>query len=286
MKVGFLTFDKDKTEAGSSRIRVRNLLKHDSNLEELKAGVKYDAVVFQKYYWTEYAEIYDGIKILDVCDPDWLLGDANIPFVKMLNLVDGITCNTDDTAGYLMRITGKPVVTIKDRHFIEEMGEPKKHKDKSKISAVWFGYHHNGKILRSYIPLLSKYNIDLTIVSDVFFTVCDDSTNEHFKDREHFVKWEGDISEINKELRKHDFALLPKRRKLQEKYKSNNKETYAILLGLPVAVWGDDIEELLTASQRNEYIKNVYEDTKKEYDSKKSVQELWDFITHIKNGKN
>lgn len=286
MKVGFLTFDRDKGgSAGSSRIRALNLIKYDKNFELLKAGVKYDAVVFQKYYWVEYAELYQGVKILDVCDPDWLVGESTLPFRRMVEAVDAIVCNTEATADYLRLLTDKPVMVIKDRHDVSLMKCKKVHKGEAK-SAIWFGYSHNASVLKPYIPKLLSHGIKLTIMAEKFVTVCDTVTNEPFKEYERFKQWPETIGQVNKEMLKHNFALLPKRRKIYDQYKSDNKTTHALMVGLPVAEWGDDIDLLISESERIKQVKNRYDDVRTEYDCKKSVQEYNELIATLIKTKN
>ena len=82
MKVGIVTFEKfhgRKTNSiGSSRIRAYNLVKYWEEASIYKHAKKYDVLIFQKAYWIEMAKKFEGIKILDLCDPDFLDWHYNI----------------------------------------------------------------------------------------------------------------------------------------------------------------------------------------------------------------
>lgn len=275
MKVGFLPFDRDRSDnTGSTRIRVTNLVNNCPDFEVFKVGQKYDAVVFQKYYWHDYAAIYPGIKILDVCDPDWLTGV--VEFKRMLTLVDGVVCNTEATAEQIRKYTDRPVVVIEDRHDMKYVKGKKQHKGRAK-SCVWFGYSHNASVLKPYVPKLLEHGLRLTIISEKFVTISG-GQNQEFKGHEDFVKWPSSLELVNNELLRHDFALLPTRRKPQEQYKSNNKDTHALALGLPVAHWGDEIDALIEEKARIDDQNANYERIRVEYDCKKSVEQYLDFI--------
>lgn len=282
MRVGFLTFDRDRSgKTGSTRIRVDNLVKYHEDFEIFVTGQKYDVVVFQKYYWHDYAKLFDGIKILDVCDPDWLYGSSQTDFVRMLTLVDGIACNTEATAEYIMKLTDKPVMVIPDRHDMALMKQKKIHKGRAK-SAVWFGYSHNADVLRPYIMKLAEHGLDLTIISDKFVRIAD-SMNQEYAEKERFVQWPATVEELNEELVKHDIALLPSRRRPQEQFKSNNKDTHAAALGLAVAHWGDEVDTFMEAEARIKYQNEHMEQIRRQYDCKKSVEDYLRFIGQIEN---
>lgn len=284
MNVGFISFDRDRNDkTGSARIRVHNLVKYEPSFERFAAGKKYEAVVFQKYYWLDYAQLFDGVKILDVCDPDWLQGNNATQVKQMIEYCDGIVANTDATAEYIKLITDKPVKVIPDRHDMAIFKEKKIHKGTAK-SVVWFGYSHNAHVLELYVPKLLEMGLKLTIISDKHVSAA--KLSPEYKAMENFVKWPDTIEEVNKELIKHDFALLPVRRRPQEQYKSNNKNTHAWAVGLPVANWGDDIDRLMDEAERIKDQEEHFESTKRDYDCKLSVQDLKDFINEIKDTKN
>lgn len=283
-KVGFLNFNRDRSDqTGSARIRSQNLITYEPEWEEFVTGKKYDAVIFQKYYWHDYAKLYDGIKILDICDPDWLSGVASVDIVRFLEYMDGIVANTQATAEYILKICDKPVIVIPDRHDIAQFKQEKIHKGIAK-SVIWFGYAHNAHVLKPYVSKLQDLGLELTIMSNEFKSVASYGSTE-YKDHEHYVNWPKTLTEVNEELIRHDFVLLPSSRKIQDQYKSNNKSTHAWALGLPVAQWGDDIERFMDAEQRNKEKAEKMLQTRKDYDCILSCKEYKDFIWKLKNSK-
>lgn len=280
-KVGFLVFDRDRSQqSGSARIRAANLIKYAPNYEMFQTGIKYDVVIFQKYYWHDYAKLYKGLKILDICDPDWLQGSPNMELVRLLEHMDGVVANTEATADYMRKLTSKPIVVIPDRHDMALMRERKIHKGRAK-RVLWFGYSHNAHVLKLYIPKLMELGLHLTIISEKFVSPSG-HTHSEFKQFEHWVKWPGSIEAVNKEMLKCDFALLPASRKPQDQYKSNNKTTHAWSIGLPVAHWGDDIDRLMEEQARKAEAELHYNLTHIDYDCKNSVNELDRFIEQLK----
>ena len=67
-RVGFLTFEQmqSRQNFGSTRIRALSLLNYWPEAELFRIGRCYATVIFQKAYWVEYAEKFDGVKILDL----------------------------------------------------------------------------------------------------------------------------------------------------------------------------------------------------------------------------
>jgi hypothetical protein len=241
-------------------------------------------MVFQKYYWYDYAELFPGIKIFDICDPDWLHGSPNAEVVRMFELMDGIVANTEATAEYVRKITSKPVMVIPDRHDMAKFKERRIHKGRAK-SVVWFGYSHNIKPLRMYIPKLQELGLKLTVISDKQVSVSG-SQYADFKQFENYVKWPATLDEVNKELIKHDIALLPQSRHPQDQYKSNNKAVHAQAVGLPVAHWGDDLDRLMEESDRTAEADKHYDMVHTEYDCNKSVEQYQSFIEELNAKRN
>ena len=72
MKIGICTMEKFDNRVvnsvGSSRIRVRWLLKYWPEAEEYIIGKEYDVLIFQKVYWKPMMQSFEGIKILDICE--------------------------------------------------------------------------------------------------------------------------------------------------------------------------------------------------------------------------
>jgi len=68
----FLQNNEGRKDIGSSRIRGEWLANNCGDTEIFIQGKAYDVVIYQKAYWVEHAKLFKGIKILDLCDPDWL----------------------------------------------------------------------------------------------------------------------------------------------------------------------------------------------------------------------
>lgn len=282
-KIGAYTFDRDRSDqTGSARIRMGNLIKYDSDFEIAITGVKYDVVVFQKYYFYDYAALFKGIKILDICDPDWLTGSPNIEIIRLLADIDAVVANTQATANYMRKLTSKPVIVIPDRHDMVELKYKKQHKGPAK-SVVWFGYAHNAHVLGPYIPKLMELGLDLTMLTDKFVTNCSHKNTE-FKSHEHYVKWQN-LDQANLEILQHDICLLPASRRPQDQYKSNNKATHAWAIGMPVAQWGDDLDKFVEEENRIRDQEEHYALTRTDYDCKQSIIEYKSLINSLMGAK-
>ena len=140
--VGFLTFDQFCAQGNyaSSRIRARWLVKYWPNAELFVLGRRYDAVIFQKVSWLEYARLFDGIKILDLCDPDFLHWSSRM--VQMMQLCDAVTTSTSALAEAVRKYTAKPVQCIPDRLDFECFGGRRK-------GASWRRSHSDSGLVRT-----------------------------------------------------------------------------------------------------------------------------------------
>jgi hypothetical protein len=278
MKTGFLTFEQyhGKKDIGSSRIRCDWLIKHwkaasgIGDAERFTFGQKYDIVVFQKAYWIEYAQAFEGIKILDICDADWLQWSYNIK--QMIDLCDAVTCSTMEIAKFLVQLTDKPVVVIPDRVDFSEMPKPKVHEGPLK-TAVWYGYAENFEVLEGAIPALKKRGIDLIVVSNKSF-----STSIQGIEIKNFPwspkTWIGDVM-------RGDVVLNPISKVGRFKYKSDNKTVQAWALGLPVVYTDKELDFFKDAEERNLEAKKRYAEVRTERDVKQSVVELSELIQEI-----
>lgn len=268
MKIGFVLFSKyhQKKDIGSSRMRGEYLIKNMPEAEEFIQGKKYDVIVFQKVYWKEMMRSFKGIKILDLCDPDW--HETGIEIVKFLNLVDAITTSTEALKKEVEQFTDTPVYYIPDRLDFESLPKLKTHKiegGKAK-TCVWFGYSHNIESVEPAIPKLKKEGLTLKIISD---------GNYNSQGVEN-VKW--DIQTAYKEIQKADFALFPEYKSGKYTYKSNNKTILSWALGLPVAKTADDVEKFLYPVERIKEVKKRLKEVKEKYDVKQSAKELMNII--------
>jgi len=240
MRISMITmeqFDNRRPNSvGSSRIRGNWVMKYCREIEPFKLAEKYDAIIYQKAYWKEHMEMFKGIKIFDICDPDWLEGR---PITEVFDLVDAVTVPTKPLQDYLTQLTDKPVVLIPDRidpdaHF------PIKTEHSGKLrTVVWFGYSQNQKVLEPVVNVLQQYNLQLVVISDRAYPQAD--VNIIYK-----------YETINEDITKYDAVVLPNigSENFRFSMKSNNKVLTSWALGMPVITEVDDIQRFMDAEAR------------------------------------
>lgn len=264
---------------GSTYIRVHQLIKYWPEADIYKYGEKPDVMMYQKVYVTpdyRWPEHYEGIKILDICDPDWFQGQASI--VETASFMDAITCPTEKMAEFCRQFHDR-VKVIPDRFDLELIPKPRPHKGKAN-HVVWFGYAHNAEALRYAIPAIERMKLKLTVISN------DDPVAYRWGKREDtsyykFVKYDEDT--IYKELQKADFAVLPDNHRPEDVFKSNNKTIKANLAGLPVAKTLDEMELYMDGEARRKWFDENYSTIQEAYDIRKSVEDYKRLIDEIKN---
>lgn len=275
MKIGFLPFERvhGKQNIGSSRIRVYWITKNWEDAEVFKYGQKYDIIVYQKVYYPRILERYDGLKILDVCDPDWI---DNENFMKCLPMFDAVVTSSAQLKDFISTLTDVPVINIQDGHDLGWYGEPAEPTEGSGKNAAWFGFSHNASALIPVYDTLKELEIKLTIYSD--------RQDGNMNRADNWVKY--DPADINENLKKHDMIILPHDiYNANFKYKTNNKEVSCWGLGVPVAKTKDDLLRLMDYKQR---VKDSKENRKKfveKYDVKYSVDEWKKFIKTLSQDK-
>lgn len=286
-KVEFQTFESfhGKKNIGSTNIRVHQLIKYWPEASLYKYGSNPDVLVFQKVYWLpdyRFVEHFEGIKILDICDPDWL---DNMYIARTVENCDGVVVPTVAMQKFMQQMTDKPVKVIKDRFDIEFVPKPFTHKNKDRLTAVWFGYHHNAEVLRyGAVKALEDMGMRLVIISDedpAAWRWAND--REKFKQSYKFLKYGEDS--IYERLQQFDICILPPDNSSRGMFKSENKTVKAQLAGLPVARSIDELETLVDNNKRNEVSQLYYKKAIKEYDVKISIQEYKELIDGLKNSK-
>ncbi len=287
MKTAFLTFEQyhGKKNIGSSKIRChwlienwRKIGKNIGDAEVFRMGKKYDAIIFQKAYFIEYAKAFKGIKILDLCDPDWL----NWPYkmVEMMKEVDGITTSTQALADSVAKFTDTPVWYLPDRVNLDIIKRIKKHKGNGRAkSVVWYGYSQNFPMVKSAVPALKKENLNLSVISDQPFSMPGWPENIElvnlFYNEEH----------VYNDIAQSDIVINPISNSAHWKYKSNNKTVIAWALGMPVAADDRELKKFLTEEGRIEEVNKRLKEVKEKYDVKISVKELKNIIIHLSKKK-
>ena len=279
--VRFFTFEAfhAKSNVGSTKIRVHNLIKYWEDAKLYKYGEKPDVLIFQKVYIGKDYKVpatFPAVKILDICDPDWLEG---VPIKETVDAMNAITCPTEPLAEFIRQLTDKPVRVIKDRFDLTEFPSRKTHRGQAK-TVVWFGYHHNASALKLAVQSIERRGLRLKVIADQDpFASRWASKPSEFENNYEFVKYRPDTAYL--EIQKADVCVLPKMNRPQDRFKSENKTVIAQLLGLPVATTADELDKFMTAEARTKYIDTVYDILREEYDVNKSIKEYKDLIYEI-----
>jgi hypothetical protein len=267
---------------GSDIIRVRQLIKYWDEADLYSYGEFPDVLIFQKVYCSpdyQFPKHFENLKILDICDPDWLEG-MNVK--ETVDAVDAVTMPTKHMQKFVQQMTDKPVIVIPDRFDIELMPKKIRSHTQPAKNVVWFGYSHNAETIRPALKLLRELKLNLTIISNddpLLYRFPDSIEPEQYR----YIKYDDD--KIYQELPKFDFALLPKGVRPVDPFKSNNKTTKAILSGLPVATDKDSVMDFLEAKKRTDWMKKHYNKTKAEYDVRNSVRQYKELIEQLKKDK-
>ena len=271
--VGIMLFEKvnGKHNIGSSRIRGHWYVKYWPNAEIFQQGGKYEAVIFQKAYRADYAEAFNGIKILDMCDPDWL---DDMKVKAMLDACDAVTTSTEALRDAVQQFTDKPVVFIPDRQDLEFHNKQKIHKGRAK-KVCWFGYSHNAVTLDMAMGFIKGTGLQLTVIHNL---------RPFYKDADENVEWK--LETINNEILKCDFVVMPQDSRPRGKYKSNNKITKAWALGMPVATNPEEVKRFLDPVERRKEAEKRLKEVREKYDVRQSVSDFQALISQIKKQKN
>lgn len=277
--VAFFTYSQFHNKnpvVGSTYLRVNQLIKYWDEAKLYVYGDNPDVMIFQKVFMYPDYRLHEQmkcIKILDLCDPDWLEG---APIKATVDAVDAVTCSSQGLVDFIKQLTDKPVILVPDRFDLALIPKPRQHKLKAK-SIVWFGYAHNAELLKPALNLINKYNLKLTVISNekpVFVQYGKEIKFEH-------IKYSEDT--IYTELQKHDFAILPKGNRPIDIFKSDNKTIKANLAGLPVAYDDVTLESYLDPKNRQDWFDNNYDIIANEYDVKNSIKQLKELIDEIKS---
>lgn len=282
MRVRFFTFEQvhNRRGIGSTFIRVHQLINNWPEAELYKYGEIADCLIYQKVYVIEdytFPEAYDhGVKILDICDPDWFDGAL---VKRTIDAMDAITCPNKNLQKFIQQMTDKPVVVIPDRFDLSVIPPPKVHKGRAK-KAVWFGYSHNAVLLKPNVQYLEEQGFHLTVIANE-----DPDAGRWLKDKAHYTYKKYQEKTIWQELQKHDIALLPKGQRPQDRFKSNNKTIRANLAGLPVVYDLETLERVIEEKPRAEFARIAYDHAIKKYDVKLSVEQYKDLIKELLEGR-
>lgn len=276
MNIGFVLFENyfQRKGIGSSRIRGRWVIKYLNRIEGVTAeefvqGKEYDVVVFQKAYWKELAKEFTGMKILDICDPDWLDGADVVSFCRHM---DAVTVPTEEMKTAIERFTDTPVFVVPDGEDFETLPSPKVHEGTAK-TVLWYGYSHNMDVLDGTYDIIKKHGLTLKVVTDGRLNTSECQVEN--------VRWDEETCDY--EYQGADFALFPQKKSGRAKFKSDNKTIHAWSLGLPVARTESDMVRFMNETERIIDSEIRYREAKENHDVKKSAQALYDVIVNISN---
>jgi len=275
--IGFLTVEKydlrKPNSVGSSRIRGKWVVKYWPEAEIYKFGKAYEAIIFQKVYWPQFLREYQGIKILDLCDPDHFGGRE---IKGTIDLCDAVVTSTPVLQKHIAQFTDKPVVCIPDRVDFSEHQNIKKEHRRTVQEAVWFGYSHNFGTVKTSMQYLRARGIKFKVIADRDLRNADKNV----------VPKTWDTKEIHAELIKSDIAVFPQYEEGKYQFKSNNKTLTCWALRLPVVATPADFEALKSREARIEEAEEKYQYVKEFYDVKRSVEDYKKLIQEIKNARN
>lgn len=250
MKTGILLFEQmhGKKEVGSSRIRGHWVLKHwdaapDSigPAELYRFGGRYEAVIYQKAYFVDHARQFPGVKVFDLCDPDWL--DWGCRLVEMLQHCDAVTASSEALAESIRGFTKLPVYFVPDGVELDQLPPPVEHVGPTQ-TVVWFGYQQNFPILDAAVPALIRRGLELVVVSDGVYVPKANMAALKLRNLP--------FSQANylRDVQQGQVCLNPRWGNGKWKYKSDNKTSIARALGLPVAHDEDELAKLMTEEER------------------------------------
>jgi hypothetical protein len=282
----FSQFHNKVPPVGSTHIRAIQLFKYWPEAALYMYGENPEVLIFQKVYMAEdyqFPAHFEGIKILDMCDPDWLDGMSGIK--RTIDEMDAVTVSSEGLKTFIEQMTDKPVVHIKDRFDLSPVPKPKRHMEPAK-TVVWFGYRHNAETLRYAMPLLHELGLKLVVISDddpmAWQWIPGEPGDEYRNTSYKYIKYSE--KNIYYDLQRADFAILPFGARPIDPFKSNNKTVKAILAGLPVAHDADQVRSFINPGVRRDYMQKHYSQTIEEYDVKKSVEQYKALIAQLKGG--
>ena len=278
MQIKIITFEnfhgRKKGSMGSSMIRGEWLCNHWPEANLYTQGSYADVMIYQKVYWKYHMQDFKGVKILDLCDPDWIDGVLKLKEISFL--VDAITTNTKETAEFVRNsVKNIPVVCIPDRIDLTQFPKDIKKHEKIAEDIVWFGYQNNANILLP--PLLyslAKKKLKLHVISDGEFRPLNDCGVEII-----YSKYESDSAFFM--IRQNDIVINPSMNIKKFRYKSNNKTLISWALGLPVAITMDELNRFMDPIERRKEIKKRQQEIKEKWDIKFSVEQYKNLIKQI-----
>lgn len=241
-------------DCASDRLRAEGIADNHKDIELYREDTEYDAIIFHHH---DLAELdgFEGIKIMDLCDPIWIESDAVKEFIDRMDII------IVSTEGLKKEIkTDKPVYVVGDGH--DTTKRIKKVHRKGNKKVVWFGYSENGHSLSPLMKTIKENGYKLKVISN-------DKSPHPLNKADEYVKW--DVKTVDKEISKCDFAVLP----VNGEFKSDNKKITAMLAGIPVAQNEKEFKALMSGKERNKVLKDF---DFKPYDIKEKAKEYVNIV--------
>ena len=276
--IPYMYFYRFQNPVASTDLRIEPVIKNHPDFEKFIHGKKYDNLIFQQTFWKEMVIRFQGPKIIDLCDPDWLKYD--IDFVELGQYVHAITCSSDELKNLVQSyFPDKIVEHVPDRFDFSLFPKPHgRHRGKAK-KAVWFGYTHNAhETLPQLAPAIKQLGLELLIIANAPYSQDDEILALNSR----FVKYEHYSSRVH--IAETDILLNPRSNRAYFRYKSNNKSVIAWKLGIPVAVTRDDIVRFMDPDERNREVAVMKPVVKKEYPIEKTTEQYRGIICRIRYG--
>jgi hypothetical protein len=274
-RIGFITFEKTsnrpRNTMGSTRIRARWVYEQWDEAEEYQIGKEYDVLIYQKVYWEDMMQNFDGIQILDLCDPDWLEGRDVMKYCAM---ADAVTTSTEPLAEYIRKFVDTPVYCVPDRIKMEEMITTPKEVNEKIETAMWYGYSQNAHYLEGAVAVLKKHGVKMRLVADKPLTFGGDIEVTNIK---------YNYPNVWHEVHNADICILPETSgvDLRGIYKSNNKTICAWACGTPVARTLEDFERLLTKEAREQEMEKRAKEIQDKWLVKYSVDQYKEILNAL-----
>lgn len=210
-----------------------------------------DFVIFQKRYSVSdlnLAKQCRGKIILDMCDPNWLVGQKS-QIEAMAKIADYVTTSSTKLANWFREKT-KMVKVIPDGFDFKAIPKVKK---EVKPTICWIGDKTNEKYLQIFVEPLNKLREEL----DFTFKIIGNFSSHklpRFNFKPQFIEWK--LSTELKEIAKCHVGVAPLFTDEWCSYKGTNKPIAYMALGLPVVATKIDSYQKIIIDGKNGFLIN------------------------------
>lgn len=258
------------------KIRAVQLTRHWPEAELFTIGRHYSAVIFQRAYWLEYARAFQGVKILDIADPDFLHWNSSC--LAMADLCDFVVTSNQELAEMLSRHTRTAIRCIPDRMDVQSIcREGKEHSGNGPAkTVVWHGCSSEFASLDAVIPDLLRYGIDHFIVICIGTARYQLPARFAGKLRINNYSWEPET--VHGHLLEADIVLDYRPDRGRENGQPNSNTVLAWALRLPVAHCARDLQALIPEAARVREAADRYAHVTTQCDVRQSVEDYRSLI--------